>query len=47
MALLPAEQLHAVAEAYGDETAYSVVGGGSMTFRGVGRRGDRVWHADW
>jgi acyl-CoA synthetase (AMP-forming)/AMP-acid ligase II len=33
VALLPAEQLHAVAEAYGDETAYTVVGGGSMTFR--------------
>jgi acyl-CoA synthetase (AMP-forming)/AMP-acid ligase II len=33
VALLPAEQLHAVAEAYGGETAYTVVGDGSMTFR--------------
>jgi acyl-CoA synthetase (AMP-forming)/AMP-acid ligase II len=32
MALLPSEQLHAMAEAYGDETAYTVVGSGSMTF---------------
>ncbi len=32
MAQLPPEQLHAVAEAFGDETAYSVVGGTSMTF---------------
>jgi acyl-CoA synthetase (AMP-forming)/AMP-acid ligase II len=32
MALLPSEQLHAMAGAYGDETAYTVVGGGSMSF---------------
>ena len=32
MALLPSEQLHAMAEAFGDETAYTVVGHGSMTF---------------
>jgi len=32
MALLPSEQLHAMAEAFGDETAYTVVGCGSMTF---------------
>ncbi len=32
MALLPSEQLHAMAEAFGDETAYTVVGRGSMTF---------------
>ncbi|HEX7459735.1 MAG TPA: AMP-binding protein, partial [Acidimicrobiales bacterium] len=32
MALLPSEQLHAMAEAFGDETAYTVVGYGSMTF---------------
>ncbi len=32
MALLPSEQLHAVAGAFGDETAYTVVGSGSMTF---------------
>jgi len=29
---LPPEQLHAVALAFGDETAYTVVGGSSMTF---------------
>ncbi len=32
MAQLPPEQLHAMAEAFGDESAYRVVGGGSMTF---------------
>ena len=32
MALLPSEQLHAVAEAFGDEIGYTVVGRGSMTF---------------
>ncbi len=32
MAQLPPEQLHAMAEAFGAETAYRVVGGGSMTF---------------
>ena len=32
VALLPSEQLHAMAEAFGDETAYTVVGHGSMTF---------------
>jgi acyl-CoA synthetase (AMP-forming)/AMP-acid ligase II len=32
VARLPAEQLHAVAEAFGDETAYTVVGSGSITF---------------
>ena len=32
MALLPSEQLHAMAEAFGDETAYTVVDHGSMTF---------------
>ncbi len=32
MAQLPPEQLHAMAEAFGDETAYRVVGGRSMTF---------------
>ncbi len=32
MALLPSEQLHAMAAAFGDETAYTVVGTGSMTF---------------
>jgi acyl-CoA synthetase (AMP-forming)/AMP-acid ligase II len=29
---LPPEQLHAVAQAFGDERAYSVVGGSSLTF---------------
>jgi len=29
---LPPEQLHAMASAFGDETAYRVVGGGSLTF---------------
>ncbi|MGD0880535.1 MAG: AMP-binding protein [Acidimicrobiales bacterium] len=33
MAGLPSEQLHAMAEAFGDETAYTVVGSGSLTFR--------------
>jgi len=33
VALLPAEQLHAVAEAFGDEIGYTVVGRGSLTFR--------------
>jgi len=32
MAALPPEQLHAMAEAFGDETAYLVVGGGTLTF---------------
>ena len=32
MALLPSEQLHAMAEAFVDETAYTVVDRGSMTF---------------
>jgi long-chain acyl-CoA synthetase len=31
-ALLLPEQLHAMAEAFGDQTAYQVVGGGSLTF---------------
>jgi acyl-CoA synthetase (AMP-forming)/AMP-acid ligase II len=30
--LLPSEQLHAMAEAFGDETGYRVVGGSSLTF---------------
>ncbi|MGO8873086.1 MAG: class I adenylate-forming enzyme family protein [Acidimicrobiales bacterium] len=30
--VLPPEQLHAMALAFGDETAYQVVGGGSLTF---------------
>jgi non-ribosomal peptide synthetase component F len=29
---LPPEQLHAMAQAFGDETAYQVLGGGSLTF---------------
>ena len=29
---LPPEQLHAMATAFGDETAYTVVGGSSLTF---------------
>ncbi|HEY4928274.1 MAG TPA: AMP-binding protein [Acidimicrobiales bacterium] len=32
MAQLPPEQLHTMAEAFGDHIAYRVVGGGSMTF---------------
>ncbi len=32
MAALPSEQLHAMAEAFGDESAYRVVGVGSLTF---------------
>ena len=34
MAQLPPEQLHSMAEAFGDHTAYRVVGQGSMTFSG-------------
>lgn len=34
MAQLPPEQLHGMAEAFGDNTAYRVVGRGSMTFSG-------------
>ncbi len=33
MARLPSEQLHAMAGTFGDETAYTVVGSGSLTFR--------------
>ncbi len=32
MAALPSEQLHAMAEAFGDRSAYLVVGAGSLTF---------------
>jgi len=32
VAALPPEQLHAMAEAFGDEVAYRVVGGGDLTF---------------
>ena len=32
MALLPPEQLHAMADSFGDQTAYQVVGGASLTF---------------
>jgi acyl-CoA synthetase (AMP-forming)/AMP-acid ligase II len=34
MALLPSEQLHAMAEACGDETVYTVVRSDSITFDG-------------
>jgi len=32
MAQLPPEQLHAMALSFGNETAYDVIGGGSLTF---------------
>ena len=44
MALLPSEQLHAMAEAFGDETAYTVVGDDSITFEEWDTAATRLAH---
>jgi acyl-CoA synthetase (AMP-forming)/AMP-acid ligase II len=44
MALLPSEQLHAVAEAFGNETAYTVVGDDSITFEEWDTAATRLAH---